>query len=479
MKKNILGVFLTLLIIFSLTIIKPDEAKAETPDLFLMNEIFLYDYDSFNFEPNFTNDYLLMTTILPSDIESEISSYLGWYKNLGYNNLLVQYYGDDVDNDKRGYMCIPLNGVLGANFQLGYIAQSPFAISFGVVFTDGTMQTWDTETNGYGAQILTLQQTNLIKNIYCFWWEYKTADYVPSFKFLGVTDGYDIGYQNGENVGYDRGYQLGYNKGFDNGFIDGVSQSEDIVIYEKVLNFNQLIKNGNFTNFDYWEITNATYTIENNICNLTTTTTPGRIIQRNINLLENHKYLVMFTIKSIERNNDYYAQFALNTNYSIKSGVATTEFDKKTTIFTALNSGDYSLVIGNYTEQQYLSTLQIKNVMVIDLTKMYGSGFEPDLEQCNLIFNSDYYDYTIENPLSIGYFTGYYDGIDDGTQKGINIGESKQINMNWIKSIFTAIGGVLSIQIFPSVTIGMIVGIPFIISLAWFVIRMFRGGGGE
>lgn len=51
----------------------------------------------------------------------------------------------------------------------------------------------------------------------------------------------------------------------------------------------------------------------------------------------------------------------------------------------------------------------------IDLTQMFGDGNEPNLEQCNEYFTSNYYDYTtgIAMPYSKGYLQGYKDGAKD------------------------------------------------------------------
>lgn len=66
------------------------------------------------------------------------------------------------------------------------------------------------------------------------------------------------------------------------------------------------------------------------------------------------------------------------------------------------------------------------------------------------------------------YQAGYYDGLN------ANIG-----TQNWFVSAFSAVDALLNIRILPNITIGTIIGIPFVISLVWFIIRTFRGGGGN
>lgn len=473
MKKIVIASILALLLI-TLFLVKPFKTHAETPDIFTMNEIYLYDHDNFNFSPNFENDYLSHDAILPSDIETNNqSAFFGWYKDLGYD-LYISYYGEESTTEWV-YFAIPCYDVLAANFQLGCSVQTPIAIRFGVNFTDGSTQQWDTETLGWNKQILTISQLNLTKNIDCFWWEARAEDYFPSFKFLGITDGYDIGYQHGDSDGFDRGYQSGYNFGFSEGFRDGISQSEDVVIYERILNFNQLINNGDFDNTSNWVSNNATIEIENNELKLTQIdqTAQFTLSHQAFSVANDHKLFFRLNAKSTYNDsirirypyisnyqtitNEYYNYYYYRDNEEILNG----------------NS-----LLFQFGYNDYINVINIRSIICIDLTQMFGEGNEPTLEECKTIFTASYYPYTTNTPMQMGYYTGYFNGRDDGLNEGINIGESNQITLSWVQSIFQAIQGVLNIQIFPRVTIGIIVGIPFIISLAWFIIKMFRGGGG-
>ena len=72
-----------------------------------------------------------------------------------------------------------------------------------------------------------------------------------------------------------------------------------------------------------------------------------------------------------------------------------------------------------------------------------------------------------------GYEAIYQAGYSDG----FNIAELG--TANWFITSFRAVDAFLNIHIFPSITFGVLLGIPFVISVAWFIIRMFRGGGGD
>lgn len=54
--------------------------------------------------------------------------------------------------------------------------------------------------------------------------------------------------------------------------------------------------------------------------------------------------------------------------------------------------------------------------MLIDLTQMFGSGNEPNLQQCNDLFVSDYYPYSTGSALSRETFTSYAQGVESVLQ---------------------------------------------------------------
>ena len=70
-----------------------------------------------------------------------------------------------------------------------------------------------------------------------------------------------------------------------------------------------------------------------------------------------------------------------------------------------------------------------------------------------------------------------YDAIfQAGRQAGLNENIGTQ---TWFMKIFQGVDAFLNIRIFPNITFGVLLGIPFIISVVWFIIRSFRGGGGS
>lgn len=71
-----------------------------------------------------------------------------------------------------------------------------------------------------------------------------------------------------------------------------------------------------------------------------------------------------------------------------------------------------------------------------------------------------------------GYEAIYQAGFSDG------FANAELGTANWFITSFKAVDSFLNIHIFPNITFGVLLGIPFVISIVWFIIRMFRGGGG-
>lgn len=92
------------------------------------------------------------------------------------------------------------------------------------------------------------------------------------------------------------------------------------------------------------------------------------------------------------------------------------------------------------------------------------------------------YDYssTYTAGFNSGYNMGYYDIYGDvyhlGWQQGTQ--DTPVISTQWFTALFSGIQGFLDIQI-GAMSIGSIVLIPFAITVVWFIIRQFRGGGGS
>lgn len=91
-----------------------------------------------------------------------------------------------------------------------------------------------------------------------------------------------------------------------------------------------------------------------------------------------------------------------------------------------------------------------------------------------------------------GARSGYASGFDAGEapyqtgglgyqaiwQEGYRQGQEDSIDTSFLVNLFDSVDSLFSIHLFPFLTIGEIVGIPFIISVVWFIIKQLRGGSG-
>lgn len=121
-----------------------------------------------------------------------------------------------------------------------------------------------------------------------------------------------------------------------------------------------------------------------------------------------------------------------------------------------------------------------------------------NVENGTIITTPTYYTDIYLNGYDVGYAEGTleqqeksYDlGYDDGKNYGYNIGYNAGIGVDlnnyveknditgWMLALIDGMSAFLSIKFGP-VTLGAIILIPFSITLVWFIIRLFRGGGGD
>lgn len=76
---------------------------------------------------------------------------------------------------------------------------------------------------------------------------------------------------------------------------------------------------------------------------------------------------------------------------------------------------------------------------------------------------------------TIGYNAGLQTGFNNGYLAGVDAGANINPSIDWIKALFIGMGAFLSVEIFPSVTIGLIVAIPLLFSLLLWFVKLIRG----
>lgn len=178
--------------------------------------------------------------------------------------------------------------------------------------------------------------------------------------------------------------------------------------------FNQLIKNGNFVDTSNWTAdANASLSINDNVARLTVTTNAyGSGIQQTTTdyCISGHKYLIRATCRASAANvgirftqYSYGPGASILTSGNIAIGTNWVQFG---VIATATDTGSGSTTwrpacIRNNGTSVVDDWLDIKDLIVVDLTLMFGAGDEPTtVEEFNALFPEPYYDYNAGTLLS-------------------------------------------------------------------------------
>lgn len=182
---------------------------------------------------------------------------------------------------------------------------------------------------------------------------------------------------------------------------------------------NQIIKNGNFTDSSNWNEANSAATYNNNECVISPNALFGQIYQtQSGKFIQGHKYFCSLYAKYISGNVSIRLQVSNNIN--LLSTQLTPNYTKYETITTASVDSNQAIVLFNTTTT---NSFAIKNIMIVDLTKIYGAGNEPttiqELEEDYPQLN--YFIPYTEGSLIYSYYKGIklglYDYIDLSTNK--------------------------------------------------------------
>lgn len=187
-------------------------------------------------------------------------------------------------------------------------------------------------------------------------------------------------------------------------------------------------------------------------------------LKYDIEILANHKYY--WCVKDNENN--YYNMFNLGGNSNIRPNQISTI--EGTATYNDIRRFNW------YNEIPLNTTLYF---IFVDLTTMFGSSFEPNLEQCKDLFTANYYNYTTGTsiPLNKSYLQGYQDGANavyDAltiTFNAYTIGSNSQTYGNntiergtlYFDNIYSAytFTGVISINMLSNITRGTNINVNF------------------
>lgn len=159
--------------------------------------------------------------------------------------------------------------------------------------------------------------------------------------------------------------------------------------------YNQMVQNGDMTDGETgWYKVLIDLSFDNNIMTATWSASNGRLRQTNVVTQENHKYLGLCQVcSSLSRT------FRMELSRGWTSGATELTANVWTDVAQFINPPASATDANSYF-QIYLSsgtvpyTLQLKNIMVIDLTDWFGAGKEPStVEEFKAKFIKDYYGY--------------------------------------------------------------------------------------
>lgn len=182
------------------------------------------------------------------------------------------------------------------------------------------------------------------------------------------------------------------------------------------IKWNQLGRNGNFTNTDYWSSTNSTISASDNVLTFEVTNsltnpwdasvTPDYYGQ--LQVVYNHIYLMTFEAKLVTGGTAL--SFGFNAFTSTGANVretATINADNfvKCSIIRKFeyegHEGRKQTPINFSTLASIGDSFQLKNFMLFDLTLMFGAGNEPtSVLEFNRLFPLPYYDFNVGQLLS-------------------------------------------------------------------------------
>ena len=191
---------------------------------------------------------------------------------------------------------------------------------------------------------------------------------------------------------------------------EGVTVWDD-PLYAGVIEWNQLVR---FMDASHWELTAATGGFSDGVASVTSTSRYGRVstkkgIGENMSLVAGHKYLYSASLYETTPTGSIYLQLRKNdesANIVDIVPTAKTGWETYSRVFTSEYSGDvYCRMIDARTEGY--DEFKIKNVMLFDLTQMFGAGNEPaTVAEFRELFPLDYYAYNAGTETTVGAVNG-------------------------------------------------------------------------
>lgn len=154
-----------------------------------------------------------------------------------------------------------------------------------------------------------------------------------------------------------------------------------------------LIKNGDFSNGTTgWTTATGTFSVNNGVAEFIAKQQNDDLRSDNLKLEVGHIYYLTMKIKLTTATNLIGVGISYINGYAWKSLLNTQEttnwqiLKSIVTVNSIVDGGNPVLYIKDFRSDSF-DTIYCDEIMLIDLTEMYGSGNEPALEECDRIFN--------------------------------------------------------------------------------------------
>ena len=203
--------------------------------------------------------------------------------------------------------------------------------------------------------------------------------------------------------------------------------------------FNQLIQNGNFADTSAWDFpstSQSTTSISNNELSATYVASYPSVFQQ-VTIKKGHKFYLSFEFKaSVNKNtpNGFFFRNSNNQSVLVTQLNYTTSYQKYEGILSYSDADLVSIGIVYFEPSRWTAgdVINIKNVVLSDLTAIFGSGNEPTTVEefetwlSNNIGSQDYYSYTPGRLISFGdygkvNFNQHITNYPTTTQNGITV----------------------------------------------------------
>lgn len=165
--------------------------------------------------------------------------------------------------------------------------------------------------------------------------------------------------------------------------------------------WNQLVQNGNFASTSGWSATRGTLSASNNVLSYTITELGSNIDQNRfvcgVPFVQNNKCIFTFEVKPLNTNEIRYG-YKKTDNSVVYVGSITpvaNQWNRVSVLIQPNASNRNGLYFGIDCRTNYSvnDIIQFRNVSIIDLTKMFGSGNELTIDQFKSLFPLPYYAY--------------------------------------------------------------------------------------